>query len=53
MMYAMQVLGPISCIKGNSIEFMDGRKSSFDSLVFATGYKSNAYTWLKVCKHVY
>jgi indole-3-pyruvate monooxygenase len=43
-----QVLGPISCIRGNTVEFEDGKKSDFDSLVFATGYKSTANTWLKV-----
>lgn len=48
MVCAMQVLGPISCIRGNTVEFEDGKKSDFDSLVFATGYRSTANTWLKV-----
>ncbi|XP_066357403.1 probable indole-3-pyruvate monooxygenase YUCCA11 [Miscanthus floridulus] len=43
----IKVLGPISCIRGNTVEFEDGKKSDFDSLVFATGYKSTANTWLK------
>ena len=30
------------------MEFEDGKKSDFDSLVFATGYRSTANTWLKV-----
>jgi len=47
-----QVLGPISCIRGNTVEFEDGKKSDFDSLVFATGYKSTANTWLKGRIHI-
>ncbi|KAJ1276534.1 hypothetical protein BS78_05G221200 [Paspalum vaginatum] len=43
----IKVVGNISTIKGNIVEF-DGRKAStFDAIVFATGYKSTANTWLK------
>ncbi|WVZ88774.1 hypothetical protein U9M48_035249 [Paspalum notatum var. saurae] len=46
---AIKVLGPISCIRGNCVEFEDGKKRNFDSLVFATGYgyESTANMWLK------
>ena len=43
-----QVLGNISKIKGNVVEFETGKESAFDVIVFATGYKSTANTWLKV-----
>ena len=43
-----QVLGNISKIKGNIVEFENGKESTFDVIVFATGYKSTANTWLKV-----
>ena len=43
-----QVLGNISKIKGNIVEFESGKESVFDVIVFATGYKSTANTWPKV-----
>ncbi|KAF0888130.1 hypothetical protein E2562_010833 [Oryza meyeriana var. granulata] len=43
----IKVFGPISCIKGNVVEFDDGKESYFDAIVFATGYKSTANKWLK------
>ncbi|WVZ88777.1 hypothetical protein U9M48_035252 [Paspalum notatum var. saurae] len=43
----IKVLGPISCIQGNSVEFEDRKERNFNSLVFATGYKSTANMWLK------
>ena len=43
-----QVLGNISKIKGNIVEFESGKESASDVIVFATGYKSTANTWLKV-----
>jgi len=43
-----QVLGNISKIKGNIVEFESGKESAFDVIVFATGYKSTVNTWLKV-----
>jgi len=42
------VLGNISKIKGNIVEFESGKESVFDVIVFATGYKSTANTWPKV-----
>ncbi|CAL4992039.1 unnamed protein product [Urochloa decumbens] len=43
----IKVLGNISKINGNVVEFEDKKESSFDIIVFATGYKSLANTWLK------
>ncbi|CAL4983650.1 unnamed protein product [Urochloa decumbens] len=43
----IKVLRNISKINGNVVEFEDKKESSFDVIVFATGYKSMANTWLK------
>ncbi|CAL4992033.1 unnamed protein product [Urochloa decumbens] len=43
----IKVLGNISKINGNVVEFEDKKESSFDVILFATGYKSMANTWLK------
>ncbi|CAL4986326.1 unnamed protein product [Urochloa decumbens] len=43
----IKVLGNISKIKGNIVEFEGRKESSFDAIVFATGYKSTANTWLQ------
>ncbi|CAN6373202.1 unnamed protein product [Urochloa humidicola] len=43
----IKVLGNISNIKGNIVEFEGGKGSAFDAILFATGYKSTANTWLK------
>ncbi|KAI4973634.1 hypothetical protein ZWY2020_041415 [Hordeum vulgare] len=43
----IKVFGPISCIRGNLIEFADGNERYYDAIVFATGYKSTANMWLK------
>ncbi|CAM0145990.1 unnamed protein product [Urochloa decumbens] len=43
----IKVLGDISKIKGNIVESEGKKESSFDAIVFATGYKSTANTWLK------
>ncbi|PAN43512.1 hypothetical protein PAHAL_8G241000 [Panicum hallii] len=43
----IKVLGNISKIKGSIVEFENGRESAFAVIVFATGYKSTANTWLK------
>ncbi|CAL5089264.1 unnamed protein product [Urochloa decumbens] len=43
----IKVHGNISKINGNVVEFEDKKESSFDVIVFATGYKSMANTWLK------
>lgn len=36
-------------ITKNGAKFMDGQEREFDSIVLATGYKSNVPSWLKVC----
>ncbi|RCV35932.1 hypothetical protein SEVIR_7G290100v4 [Setaria viridis] len=43
----IKVLSSVSCIREDSIEFEDGKNCCFDSIVFATGYKSTANRWLK------
>ncbi|CAL4986992.1 unnamed protein product [Urochloa decumbens] len=43
----IKVLRNISKINGNVVEFEDKKECSFDVIVFATGYKSMANTWLK------
>ncbi|CAL5089273.1 unnamed protein product [Urochloa decumbens] len=42
----IKVHGNISKINGNVVEFEDKKERSFDVIVFATGYKSMANTWL-------
>ncbi|EHA8589432.1 Flavin-containing monooxygenase [Cocos nucifera] len=34
-------------ITGNEVTFSDGKSYQFDAIIFATGYKSTANTWLK------
>ncbi|CAL4979329.1 unnamed protein product [Urochloa decumbens] len=43
----IKVLGDISKIKGNIVEFECRKETSFDAIVFATGYNSTANMWLK------
>ncbi|KAL6658093.1 hypothetical protein ACP70R_003679 [Stipagrostis hirtigluma subsp. patula] len=43
----INVLGSIRKIKDNIVEFDSSKESAFDAIVFATGYKSTANTWLK------
>ncbi|RLM59130.1 hypothetical protein C2845_PM18G11650 [Panicum miliaceum] len=50
---AIKVLGNISKIKGNTVEFEGGKENAFDAIVFATGYKSTANTWLKGANGLY
>ena len=35
-------------ITKNGAKFMDGQEKEIDSIILATGYKSNVPTWLKV-----
>lgn len=35
-------------ITKNGVKFMDGQEKEFDSVILATGYKSNVTSWLKV-----
>ncbi|GJN06764.1 hypothetical protein PR202_ga24520 [Eleusine coracana subsp. coracana] len=41
------VLRSLSRIKGDIVEFEGRSKSTFDAIVFATGYRSTANKWLK------
>ena len=46
------MLGPISRIRGNSVEFEDGKECSYDSIVFATGYKKHGKMVVKVGMYI-
>lgn len=35
-------------ITKNGAKFLDGQEEKFDSIILATGYKSNVTSWLKV-----
>ncbi|WCJ34937.1 Flavin-binding monooxygenase family protein [Euphorbia peplus] len=43
----IKVVPEIVCVKENMVEFSDNSTQHFDVMVFATGYKSVANTWLK------
>ncbi|XP_024319173.1 probable indole-3-pyruvate monooxygenase YUCCA10 [Brachypodium distachyon] len=43
----IKVVGPISHIRGDLVEFEDANERCYDTIVFATGYKSNVNMWLK------
>jgi len=44
----MKVVGGVKEITREGARFVDGREERFDSIILATGYKSNVATWLKV-----
>ncbi|CAL5093366.1 unnamed protein product [Urochloa decumbens] len=45
----IQVVPAINRFTGsNGVEFIDGHREDFDAVIFATGYKSNVPSWLKV-----
>lgn len=46
--FFFQVMEGVKEITRNGARFMDGQEKEFDSIVLATGYKSNVPTWLKV-----
>lgn len=48
----MQVMEEVREITRNGAKFMDGQEKEFDSIVLATGYKSNVPFWLKVCMNI-
>ncbi|TVU22631.1 hypothetical protein EJB05_32345, partial [Eragrostis curvula] len=37
----------VKSVRGNVVEFADGRQHPFDAIVFATGYRSTVRRWLK------
>ncbi|KAG4154613.1 hypothetical protein ERO13_D03G064603v2 [Gossypium hirsutum] len=44
-----QVMEGVKEITGNGAKFMDGQEKEIDSIILATGYKSNVPIWLKGC----
>ncbi|GLT49543.1 hypothetical protein SLA2020_230930 [Shorea laevis] len=45
----IKVMKGVKEITRNGAKFMDGQEKQFDSIILATGYKSNVPTWLKGC----
>ncbi|TYI39980.1 hypothetical protein ES332_A02G132300v1 [Gossypium tomentosum] len=45
----IKVMEGVKEITGNGAKFMDGQEKEIDSIILATGYKSNVPTWLKGC----
>ncbi|PSS17789.1 Indole-3-pyruvate monooxygenase [Actinidia chinensis var. chinensis] len=43
----IKVMEGVKEITRNGAKFMDGQEEEFDSIIFATGYKSNVPSWLK------
>ncbi|XP_052209036.1 probable indole-3-pyruvate monooxygenase YUCCA4 isoform X2 [Diospyros lotus] len=43
----IKVVEAVKEITSNGAKFMDGQENEFDSIIFATGYKSNVPSWLK------
>ncbi|XP_020244694.1 indole-3-pyruvate monooxygenase YUCCA2-like isoform X2 [Asparagus officinalis] len=43
----IQVVPGINRFTENGVEYVDGRQENFDSIILATGYKSNVPSWLK------
>ena len=44
----LQVTEGVKEITRNGARFMDGQEKEFDSIILATGYRSNVPSWLKV-----
>ncbi|KAI4316277.1 hypothetical protein L6164_024272 [Bauhinia variegata] len=45
----IKVMEGVKEITRNGAKFMDGQEKEFDSIILATGYRSNVPTWLKSC----
>ncbi|CAD5329746.1 unnamed protein product [Arabidopsis thaliana] len=43
----IQIMEGVKEITKKGAKFMDGQEKDFDSIIFATGYKSNVPTWLQ------
>ncbi|KAI3519271.1 hypothetical protein L1887_08300 [Cichorium endivia] len=43
----IKVVGEIRRFTSRHVEFMDGKVEAFDSVILATGYRSNVASWLK------
>jgi NAD(P)H-nitrite reductase large subunit len=47
----MQIVPEVeSFTGGNGVRFVDGNEMAFDAVIFATGYRSNVPSWLKVTR---
>lgn len=46
--HILQVVPGINRFTDKGVEYIDGRQENFDSVILATGYKSNVSSWLKV-----
>lgn len=44
----LQVVRGIKKFTPNGVEFEGGRTEEFDTVILATGYRSNVASWLKV-----
>ena len=45
----MQIVPEVESFTGGSgVRFVDGNEMAFDAVIFATGYRSNVPSWLKV-----
>lgn len=42
-----QTVQEVRSLTSNGAKFVDGEEMAFDSVVFATGYKTNVPFWLK------
>lgn len=51
MRFSLQVVPAIHCFTEDGVEFVNGCREDFDAVIFATGYKSNVPSWLKVRMH--
>ncbi|KAJ6330062.1 hypothetical protein OIU76_008821 [Salix suchowensis] len=45
----IKVMEGVKEITRSGVKFMDGQEKKFESIILATGYKSNVPTWLKGC----
>ncbi|KAG6493119.1 indole-3-pyruvate monooxygenase YUCCA2-like isoform X1 [Zingiber officinale] len=43
----IQIFPAVKRLTAHGAEFVDGRLESFDTIILATGYRSNLHTWLK------
>ena len=48
LLLGFQVMEGVKEITRSGVKFMDGQEKKFESIILATGYKSNVPTWLKV-----
>ena len=45
----MQIVAEVESFTGGSgVRFVDGSEMALDAVIFATGYRSNVPSWLKV-----